>query len=290
VLTGFGAALWPEVKRRGLPLAHTLRDYALICSRSALFRRGTPCARRCLDCRLLTAPTRAASRLVDAVAGNSEFTLAAHRAAGRFEGVGGRRLFNIVPGPSTAEAREVRPGPLIFGFLGRIEAEKGIGLLLDATAQIGRDDWRLRIGGAGRAAEVACYQAGCPDERVEWLGPVEAGAFYRSIDVLIVPSLWPEPLPRTLVEGAAHGCAVIAAASGGIPEVAGVARRSMLYRADDPGALAEELRGVIDAPSGWRSSAADAAALAPFGEAAVVAAHHDFYDEARRASRRTAAR
>ncbi|MEO5641059.1 MAG: glycosyltransferase family 4 protein [Sphingomicrobium sp.] len=286
VLTGFGAAIWPEVKRRGLPLAHTLRDYALICARAALFRRGTPCARRCLDCRLLTAPTRVASRLVDAVAGNSEFTLAAHRAAGRFDGVGGRRLFNIVPGPSADGAREARTGPLIFGFLGRIEPEKGVGILFDAAARIGRDDWRLRIGGTGRAELLAGYRARCRDERVEWLGQVEAGDFYRSIDVLIVPSLWPEPLPRTLVEGAAHGCSVIAAASGGIPELGGVARRSLLYRADDPDALAAAMRAAIDEPAEWRASSADPASLAPFGEAAVVAAHHDFYEEARRAARR----
>jgi glycosyltransferase involved in cell wall biosynthesis len=72
VLTGFGGGLWSEVKARDLPLAQTLRDYALICSRSALFRNGRPCTKRCLDCRALTAPTRAASRQVDAVAGNSD--------------------------------------------------------------------------------------------------------------------------------------------------------------------------------------------------------------------------
>ncbi|MEO7787193.1 MAG: glycosyltransferase family 4 protein [Sphingomicrobium sp.] len=283
VLTGIGAAMWPEVKRRGVPLAQTLRDYALICPRAALFRRGRPCASRCLDCRALTGPTRGASRLVDAVAGNSDFTLEVHRRAGRFDGVAGRRLFNVVPGPA-----EQRGGggsrALRFGVIGRVVPEKGIEVVLAALPLIGREAWRLRIGGRGSGPYVQRCKARA-DERVEWLGETAAGDFYRSIDVLIVPSLWPEPLPRTLVEAAAHGCSVIAARSGGIAEVIDVAHQGVLYRADDPDALAAAMRDAIDRADDWRARAARSAALEPFSEAAVVAAHHDFYEVARRAAR-----
>jgi glycosyltransferase involved in cell wall biosynthesis len=280
VLTGFGGGVWGEARKRGLPLAQTLRDYALICSRSALFRKGRPCAKRCLDCRALTAPTRDSSRLVDAVAGNSDYTLEAHRAAGRFEGVAGRRLFNIVPVPA-----EHRPGttsgPLRFGFLGRVEVEKGIDLLLDAVPLIGRDGWRLRIGGVGKAETVALLRGAHRDPRVEWLGRVEASEFFETIDVLVVPSRWPEPLPRSLVEAAAHGCSIIAAEAGGIGEVAGVAGCTTMVAAGDSTALAEAMRAAIDTPERWRSRLVSAAALAPFSEGAVVAAHHDFYEAAR---------
>jgi len=279
VLTGFSVAIWPEVKRRGLPLAHTLRDYALICPRSALFRGGRVCATRCLDCRMMTRPTREASRLVNAVAGNSEFTLEAHRRAGRFAGVDGRRLFNIVP--SSGKQRDADQGePLRFGFLGRIEAEKGIDVLLDALPRIGRDAWRLRIGGSGRDEVVRRYRS-TEDDRVAWLGQVAAGAFFRSIDVLVVPSLWPEPLPRTLVEAVAHGCSIIAAASGGIPEVAGLAHCSTLYQAADAEALAAAMRDAIDQPERWRGRWLSAQGLESFSDTAVVAAHQEFYDTAR---------
>ncbi|MEO6247634.1 MAG: glycosyltransferase [Sphingomicrobium sp.] len=274
VLTGFSAALWPEVKRRGIPLAHSLRDYALLCPRAALFRRGRPCVTRCIDCRALTQPTHAASQLVDAVAANSEYTLDAHRRAGRFAGVGGQRLFNIVPGPASA-VRAAHDGPLRFGFLGRIEAEKGIGILLAALPRITRKAWRMRIGGSGRGDEVARYRA-LGDGRIEWLGQVDADDFYRSIDVLVVPSLWPEPLPRTLIEGVAHGCSIIAAASGGIPEVVGCAPRSELYPAGDANALAAAMRAAIDEPTRWRARIVAGDDLAAFSEGAVVAAHHRF--------------
>lgn len=285
VLTGFGGGLWKEVGARGLPLAQPLRDYALICSRSALFRKGRTCTKRCLDCRALTAPTRAASRLVDAVAGNSDYTLAAHRAAGRFEGVEGRRLFNVVPVQGAVLGKHrprVASGPLRFGFLGRVEVEKGIDVLLDALPLIGREEWRLRIGGAGKPETVAMLRGVRRDPRIDWLGRVDAGAFFGSIDVMVVPSRWPEPLPRTLVEAAAHGCSIIAAEAGGIGEVAGVAGCTTMVAAGDAGALAAAMRAAIDGPEPWRSRSVSATALAPFSEAAVVAAHHDFYEAARR--------
>ena len=285
VLTGFGGGLWGEVKTRGLPLAQTLRDYALICSRSALFRRGEPCARRCLDCRLLTAPTKVASRLVDAVAGNSDYTLEAHRAAGRFVGVDGRRLFNVVPVPTNRLSRERLEGPLRFGFLGRVEVEKGIDLLLEALPLIGREEWRLRIGGTGKAETVARLRAANRDPRVDWLGRVEAKGFFETIDVLVVPSRWPEPLPRSLVEGAAHGCSIIAAAAGGIGEVSGVAACTTMVSPGDAEGLAVAMREAIDAPERWRSREITPGALSPFSEAAVVAAHHDFYAAAQRKAR-----
>lgn len=237
---------------------------------------------------MLTAPTRAASRQVDAVAGNSDYTLQAHRAAGRFEGVEGRRLFNVVPLPAATAAlgAGVASGPLRFGFLGRVEVEKGIDLLLDALPLIGRDGWCLRIGGVGKPETVAMLRGAHPDPRVNWLGRVEARAFFETIDVMVVPSRWPEPLPRSLVEAAAHGCSIIAAEAGGIGEVAGVAGCTTMVAAGDSVALAAAMRAAIDAPERWRSRLVSATSLVPFSEAAVVAAHHDFYEAARTSAAR----
>jgi len=38
IITGFSVSVWQEVKKRNIRLVHTLRDYYLLCSRSALFR------------------------------------------------------------------------------------------------------------------------------------------------------------------------------------------------------------------------------------------------------------
>lgn len=276
LLSGFSPAVWPVVAARGLPLVHTLRDYSLICARAGLFRRGQSCARPCVECRVLTAPSRKASRMVDALIGNSDFLIGAHRRAGRFAGVESRRLFNIVPLP-IGSRQIAQKEPIQFGFLGRIEPEKGIETLLAALALVGREDWSLRIGGAGAEAYLRTLRSRSSDDRIAWLGKVEASSFYHSIDVLVVPSLWPEPLPRTLVEATAHGCRVIAADSGGIPEVAGIGRGAALYPATDAAALAALLRVAIDRPDEWRGGEADPADLEAFSATSAVAAHRAVY-------------
>lgn len=277
LLTGFGPALWPMIAARGLPLVQTIRDYSLICARAALFRRGRVCVRRCPGCRVLTSPSARDSRRVDALIGNSDFLIDAHRRAGRFAGVSSQRVFNIVP-VDAGDPGPAHNGPLRFGFLGRIEPEKGIEVLLEALPRIGRADWRLSIGGVGEPDYVADLRRRHRDRRIEWLGRVDAGDFIRSIDVMIVPSLWPEPLPRTMIEGIAFGRSIIAARSGGIGEAAGFAPRIALYRADDPDALAQAMRGAIDHPGAWRPPGTRPPALAEeFSVAAAVAAHHAVY-------------
>ncbi len=43
--------------------------------------------------------------------------------------------------------------------------------------------------------------------------------YYRAADVLIVPSLWEEPMGRVVLEAAANGCAVVSSGKGGLKEV-----------------------------------------------------------------------
>lgn len=276
LLTGFGPAIWPTVKARGLPLVQTIRDYSLICARAALFRRGRTCVRRCQSCRLLTAPSRRPSGQVDALIGNSDFLIEAHRRAGRFAGVTSQRLFNIVAVDAATRAPP-REGPLHFGFLGRIEAEKGIEVLLHALPRIGRANWRLSIGGIGEESFVDALRSHHPDRRITWLGRVHSPEFYRLIDVLVVPSLWPEPLPRTLIEAIGHGRTIIAAQSGGIPEAVAFAPRIALYRADDPDALAAAMRLAIDRPGDWRPGGPAPPLPTVFSAEAAVAAHRALY-------------
>jgi len=66
---------------------------------------------------------------------------------------------------------------------------------------------------------------------------------YRRAAIVVVPSRWDEPLARTALEGLAHGCAVLAYPSGGLPEV--LRGRGLLIDPPDPEALAAALERVI---------------------------------------------
>ena len=71
---------------------------------------------------------------------------------------------------------------------------------------------------------------------------------YGAADVIAVPSTAPDPLPGAALEAAAAGCAVIAAAHGGLPEIISDERTGLLVPPSDPAALAAGLARLIDDP------------------------------------------
>ena len=68
-------------------------------------------------------------------------------------------------------------------------------------------------------------------------------------DVVAVPSSSPDPLPGAAIEAAAAGCAVIASAHGGLPEIIRDGETGFLVAPGDPGSLARAAAELIDDPS-----------------------------------------
>ena len=281
VLTGFSVAAWSEIRRRGIPLVHTLRDYAVICTRSSLFKNGRACAQRCIECKVLTRPGKAASRQVDQLVSNSDYVIGEHQRAGYFRGVPARRIFNIVPLTPRVRPQRAVSDPLVFGFIGRVEAEKGIEVVLKACEGLQREDWRLRVAGVGVTSYVDALRARYRDPRIEWVGYTDSEAFYGSIDVLLMPSVWPEPLPRTLIEALAHGLSAICAEAGGIPEIAELPRLSLTYAPTDFRALRQAMMTALADAANWRAGGLkQPGSLAVFSEEAVVAQNRAAYADA----------
>jgi glycosyltransferase involved in cell wall biosynthesis len=123
-----------------------------------------------------------------------------------------------------------------FGFIGRIENNKGIALLLEAASRLGE---KVLVAGSGDDALRVTLEARFPGQ-ADWCGWVEPGQFFRRIDVLVVPSLWPEPFGRVVAEAAAYGVPVIATAVGGIPEAAAISRAEVML-------VPPTLSGLVDA-------------------------------------------
>ena len=138
-------------------------------------------------------------------------------------------------------------------FVGRIIAAKGVADLVAALERVlpRRPDWRAEIIGTSRtrrqgepsAFEVAlrerCARLG---GQVRWPGYLPNDAVmarYRRAAIVVVPSLWDEPLARTAIEGLASGCAVLAYANGGLPEV--LRGRGLLIEQPAAEALAQAL-------------------------------------------------
>lgn len=278
-LTGLSMALWAEARRAGIRVVHTLRDYSLICRRATLFRHGDTCRLRCASCVAFTAPCRVASRLVDAVASNSRFVLDRHRALGYFPAAPGTVIYNVVDLGQHALMAHPPGEELVFGFIGRIEPEKGIQVVLKAVELLPNAGWKLRIAGRGLAAHERSLRASCGSERVEWLGFVDQKDFFATIDVCLVSSLWPEPLPRVLLESISAGRATICSTAGGIPEISGMSALIGSYEPHDHRRLAELMTDAIAQAPRWKQPHAMRADLTERFSPGVVATRYlDLYE------------
>ncbi|HSA83195.1 MAG TPA: glycosyltransferase family 4 protein [Geminicoccaceae bacterium] len=146
--------------------------------------------------------------------------------------------------------------PLIL-FVGRIIAAKGVADLVAALERVlpRRPDWRAEIIGTSwtrRKGEPSAFEIALRERssrlgsQALWPGYLpndEVMARYRRAAIVVVPSLWDEPLARTAIEGLAAGCAVLAYAKGGLPEV--MRGRGLLIEQPAPEALALALERVI---------------------------------------------
>jgi glycosyltransferase involved in cell wall biosynthesis len=250
-LMGFSAAVWRAAQRLRLPVVQTLHDYYLGCPRGTMYREGRNCTRQCADCRVLTRTRRSLSGVPRAVTGVSRRMLDRLEGTGLFAAVSRRTIiqgcnFDAPAPPSTARADGA---PLRLGYFGRVEAIKGVELLLDAVAALPPDRFRLRIGGRGPAAFMDRLRGRPQLDNVEFLGFVQPAEFFAGIDYLVVPSLWEDPLPRVVHEAFSFGVPVVGAAVGGIPEMIEPGRTGFLFQGGDGAALGAVLAALPSDPA-----------------------------------------
>lgn len=143
-----------------------------------------------------------------------------------------------------------RPPPerFVIGYAGRLIDDKGVDLLLRALAQL-TGSWRALILGSGPQREQlgALARQLRIDACVEfkpWLPSAEVPAFYRALDVLVLPSRnqrnWQEQFGRALVEAMACGVPVIGSTCGEIPNVIGDA--GLIFPENNAAALGAQLQ------------------------------------------------
>ena len=147
----------------------------------------------------------------------------------------------------------------VVAVLGRISDWKGQDVLVRALAAPPlRDRGAIALlagepwpGAEERQAQVVSLarQLGVGD-RVRFAGFVaDVDTVYGAADIVAVPSTAPDPLPNAAIEAAAAGCAVVAAAHGGLPEIIQDGRTGCLVTPGDATALAQVIAGLLDDPT-----------------------------------------
>lgn len=147
---------------------------------------------------------------------------------------------------------ERAPGPVTIVTIARAVNEKGGPVLFEAArrlrAEHGIDGFRIRYGGSGpqldRFRELV-RELGVADV-VEFLGEVDDTAVpLRDADVVVVPSIWGDAYPLSVIEGMAAGKPLVTTDVGGIPEQVRGSGAALVLAPGDAGALTLALKELI---------------------------------------------
>ena len=153
---------------------------------------------------------------------------------------------HVAPNAVDTRIFDVEPTPhdgCIFLYVGRLDSEKNVDVLLRAFADVPGE---LVVVGAGSDEARLRALAG---DRVRFLGSLdrdELPAVYAAADVLVLPSR-SEPWGMVLNEAATAGLALVASdAAGAAHELIEEGRNGYRVPAGDEAALADALRRVVD--------------------------------------------
>lgn len=138
-------------------------------------------------------------------------------------------------------------------FLGRLEEEKGVFVLVEALARLATRYPALRVVFAGEgdvaALRTAAAAAGVL-ERIElpgWVAGNAKAALLARAGIFVLPSRF-EGLPMAVLEAQAAGLPVVATRVGGIPQVVTDGENGMLADPDDVASLVGALAQVLADP------------------------------------------
>ncbi len=143
---------------------------------------------------------------------------------------------------------------LRVGYIGTLARHKGVHLLVAAFRDLGLANVTLDIYGDPETdpAYTAEVQHLAIERRVRFLGPFphrEIARVLSAVDLLVVPSLWPENSPLTIHEARAARVPVLAADIGGMTELVREGRAGWLFRAGDVSDLRQRLHWILSHPA-----------------------------------------
>ena len=244
----------------------TLHDYGQVCATFGLMFQGdevcaAPSPRRCLSCATkhygpargpvtVVANAWSAARRSRGVAHFAAVSQAVATAVSLDGGTGWPRQAGVqapvIPNFIADElvVDQIAPlqpdAPLLY--VGTLSRNKGVDVLLEAYRSIAGAP-ELLLAGRADPDDQWSFPAG-----VRWLGEVPHAKvldLLRCARAAVVPSVWPDPCPTVVLEAMAAGRPVVAAASGGIPDLVQDGVTGIVVRPGDAAALAAAIERVL---------------------------------------------
>jgi len=167
------------------------------------------------------------------------------------------RVRMVYIGGAVSDFAEPQPRPERRRFCaaaaGRLVRHKGFETLIWAVRRLAVAGTELDIVIAGdgpdRSRLIMLTRQCDVSDRFQFIGSIERRRlmeFYDSADVVVVPTLTPEPFGRVAVEAMSRGRPVIASDAGALPEIVVDGQTGLLVPPANPAALAGALAALIE--------------------------------------------
>jgi len=275
-------AIIKVLKDNKIPVVQTLHDYKLICPNYKLFTQNQICY-RCRGKKYYNCFTH---RCIDGVAAKSFMAMCEmyyndswHKyydlvdlfiAPSRFMkdvcvsfGIAAERievLPNFIGRGEYPILRAEQPADDYLIYFGRLAYEKGVGTLIEALTRVPMS-LRLKIVGSG-PGEADCRKMVTKyrlDDRVEFTGfqqDKKLRTLIQGARAVVVPSLWNENWPFSVLEAMALGKVIIASKAGGMPEMLGQGKFGLLFEPGDSQQLSDLINKIYKKDHSYLGAAA----------------------------------
>lgn len=258
-------SVYVSAARVGIPVVQTIHNFRLLCPQGMLLRDGKTCEdcvgrvpwrgvlRRCYRNSLPQSAVLAGMLSAHRLAGTYSRKVAKYIALNEFCRLklieGGLPESRIRVKPNFVDlprpGRHARNGGL---FVGRLSQEKGIATLLEAEAIVGGR--RLSVCGTGPLQSLV--EASPHAIPLGWADAAKVIDAMSHAAFLVMPSIWYENFPRTLVEAFACSTPVIASRLGALAELVEDGHTGLLFEAGSATDLARKISWANENPERMR--------------------------------------
>lgn len=281
------SSILAPIRTSGVRCVQTLHDLKLGCPNYSMFTQGAVCERckggkywnaithRCLFPWTIANVLGAVEMTATKIASSYERTVHRFITPSQFyrdkliEWGEPASKFSVILNPADCSASSASLDGNYLLYAGRLEDGKGVECLIRAAATV--PHLPIKIAGAGPEAERLRHLArSLGASHISFLGFVrgeELSSIRRRAQAVLVPSIWYENGPLTVLEAMSDGVPVIGSDIGGIPELVEHAKEGWLVAPNDVGAWARALE------SWCHVSHSDRLAMGVAGRARILSRH-----------------
>ncbi len=170
--------------------------------------------------------------------------------------------------PSQTGALQFEADKRYLLYVGRLVPIKGVHVLVEAFPEILRRHPDVRLVITGSSFFDGAARTGYERELVALAQPVVSKIvftgflphetlkyLYAAVDIVVMPSVWQEPLGLVMLEAMASGTLLVGSSVGGVPEVIDSGRNGVLVPAGDAAELARAVCNVLEDPASMQRMA-----------------------------------